>query len=141
MTRTLILIAPILLAACSGLPGLMREPTPAPVIETVTAGGPMPVADDATASDASEPQSPGRFPGFSVTRLSEENLPGLWLDTPLVRVETTGTIVAENGRQIDVILRPTGDARGSGSRLSPDGFAALGLARDAQPTLTVIGDV
>jgi hypothetical protein len=141
MKRILALFALFPLAACSGVPGLSRDQEPALVIGAVTAGGPLSVAADPTASAASEPQSAGRFLGFSVTSLGDASLPGLWLETPLVRTEMTGRVVAENGRQIDLVLRPSGGARGSGSRMSLAGFTALGIPLTALSTLTVIGDV
>ena len=141
MKKVLFLFVPILLTACVGVPGVMRPKEPPLVIEPVTAGGPVDVATDPTVSASTQPQSEGRFLGFSVTTIGDVTLPGLWLETPLVRTETTGRVVAENGRQIDVMLRPTGGARGSGSRLSFAGFTTLGIALDARPTLTVIGDV
>lgn len=141
------LLAPFLaisLAAC----GVVDRTADAPLtIATPPAGGPTTV--DATADQslgatdlpiAEQPQSEGRFLGFSVTSLGDATVPGLWLETPLVNAPTTGRIVAENGRQIAVELRPTGGARGSGSRLSLAGFTALGLQLTALSTLTVIGD-
>lgn len=135
-----IFLAPLLLLPLAACASLTRDDEPELVIEAVTAGGPVAIAADPTASAASEPQGEGRFLGFSVTSLGDASLPGLWLETPLVRTEMTGSVVAENGRQIDVILRPSGGARGSGSRLSLAGFTALGIPLTALSTLTVIGD-
>jgi hypothetical protein len=140
MKRTLALAFLIPLVACSGLPGLTRDEEPPRVIEAVTAGGPVSVSADPTQSSATEPRSE-RFLGFSVTSLGDASVPGLWLETPLVRTEMTGSVVAENGRQIALILRPSGGARGSGSRLSLEGFRALGMPLTSVSTLTVIGDV
>ncbi|WP_439138675.1 hypothetical protein [Roseicyclus sp.] len=141
------LLAPFLalsLAAC----GVVDRTADAPLtIETPPAGGPTTVdtATDQSLSSAEvpiaeQPQAEGRFLGFSVTSLGDATIPGLWLETPLVNAPMTGRIVAENGRQIAVELRPTGGARGSGSRLSLAGFTALGLQLTALSTLTVIGD-
>lgn len=137
MNRILCAALILPLAACN----LAREQEPALAIEVVTAGGPVAVSADPTVSAASLPQNEGRFLGFSVTTLADASLPGLWLDTPLVRTEMTGRVVAENGRQINLLLRPTGGARGSGSRMSLAGFNALGIPLTAITTLTVIGDV
>ena len=132
------------LAACS----VADRNADAPLtIETPPAGGPTavdaaidPALSTAEAPTIAEPQAEGRFLGFSVTSLSDALVPGVWLETPLVNAPTTGSVVAENGRQIAVELRPTGGARGSGSRLSLAGFTALGLPLTALTTLTVIGD-
>ena len=146
-TRIIPLLAPVLallLAACSLAE---REDVPPLTLETPAAGGPTTVdapidlsLATAEAPVGEAPQSAGRFLGFSVTSLGDATIPGLWLETPLVREQTTGWIVAENGRQIAVALRPTGGARGSGSRLSLAGFTALGLPLTALTTMTVIAD-
>ena len=140
--------AAILTLLCLTLTACMpggRDDTPPLVVETLQAGGPVAVApppsegaDVPLATPA--PASEGRFLGFSVTSLGDASVPGLWLETPLVKDPMTGRIVAENGRQIAVELRPTGGARGSGSRLSLEGFTALGLPLTALTTMTVIGD-
>lgn len=141
-------IAPFLLmslAACSGLPGLAPEQEPPVVIEAIPAGGPQNIDTDATLSESGSdpevvaPLAEPRFLGFSVTSLGDGSLPGLWLETPFVQTETPGRVIAENGRYLDVMLRPTGGTRGSGSRLSLEGFTALGLPLTAQTTMTVVG--
>lgn len=138
--NTAILIT-LSLSAC--MPGRPEAPPPM-VIATQPAGGPSPVAAaDAPIIDdlaTATPQSEGRFLGFSVTSLGDESVPGLWLETPLVSAPTSGRIIAESGLTIAVELRPTGGARGSGSRLSLEGFTALGLPATARVTMTVIGD-
>lgn len=132
------------LAACSAPDRAADAPLE---IATPPAGGPTTVAvagdqsPDAAASPVVEqPQAAPRFAGFSVTSLGDATMPGLWLETPLVNETTTGLVVAENGRQIAVELRPTGGARGSGSRLSLEGFTALGLPLTALTTMTVLVD-
>jgi hypothetical protein len=137
-------LAPLLLmslAACSGMPGLTRDQEPPVVIEAVSAGGPQSIDTNPTLLETDEiaPPAEPRFLGFSVTSLGDASLPGLWLETPFVRAETPGRVIAENGRQLDVMLRPTGGTRGSGSRLSLDGFTALGIPLTALTTLTVVG--
>jgi hypothetical protein len=57
-----------------------------------------------------------------------------------VSEEGPGRVVAESGRQLVVMLRPSGGARNSGSRLSLAAFQELGIALSALPTLTVISD-
>jgi hypothetical protein len=141
MKRSILAFLMIPLAACSGLPGTSRTPEPVLVIDAVVAGGPVDAITNTpdAAPDLRAAQGEPRFLGFSVTSLGDSSLPGLWLETPLVRSEQMGRIIAENGRQIDVWLRPTGGTRGSGSRLSLEGFTALGLPLTAQSTMTVVG--
>ncbi len=96
---------------------------------------------DGTEGDEADgtPAGPGGLLGFSVTSLGDATVPGLWLETPLVDSERQGRVVAENGQSIVVTLRPSGGERNSGSRLSLEGYQALGLPLTALPTLTVTG--
>ncbi|MBF9059929.1 hypothetical protein HKCCSP123_12125 [Rhodobacterales bacterium HKCCSP123] len=151
MTRVILVLSLLSLAACSGGSGFGnglggglfggRDRAEPVVIETPPVGGPTDVTDAAPASEAPDtPSGDGQFLGFSVTSLGDATQPGLWLETPLVTVEGPGRVVAENGRTIVVTLRPSGGEQGSGSRLSLAGFQALGLNLTALPTLTVISD-
>jgi hypothetical protein len=121
------------LAACSGGGGLFggRAPVePEPAI----------VAVDPTDTGSNVPAGEGQFLGFTVASLGDATAPGLWIETPLVSAEGPGRVVAENGMQLVVTLRPSGGARDSGSRLSVAAFQELGIALTALPTLTVISD-
>lgn len=141
MTRVLLLLSVLPLAACSGgigfgggLFGGRDRVDPAPI-------GAEPAAGTAVAAEGEpEPVGEGQFLGYSVASLGDATVAGLWLETPLVTVEGPGRVVAENGRQITVTLRPSGGERGAGSRLSLAGFQALGLDLTSLPTLTVISD-
>ncbi len=145
------LFAPLLLAAlaaCTQVPDDVVEDPPA-VAPLATPVGIAPVTtgaapDGAAAAAGRAPEiatgvsDPG-FLGFSVTSLGDVTSPGLWLETPLVAEEGPGRVVSENGLQLDLLLKPTGGARDSGSRLSLEGYQALGLDLAATPTLTVMG--
>jgi predicted small lipoprotein YifL len=76
--------------------------------------------------------------GTTVASLGDPTAPGLWLETPLVSVETEGRLEAENGNSVEVTLRPSGGEAGSGSRISLMAMQALGLGLTDLPTLTVI---
>lgn len=116
-------VAMLALGACVG-----ARPPAEPVPQVVAVAPELPSTSE------------GRFVGFTVASLGDATMPGLWLETPLVRDETPGRVVAESGRQLPVMLRPSGGARNSGSRLSLQGFQELGIAFGALPTLTVIAD-
>jgi hypothetical protein len=142
MTRYLAIALILPLAACSGGigGGLFGGPEePELVIDTPPAGGPVTVAADPLAP-AAAPEDEGRFLGFTVASLGDATVPGLWLETPLVTEEGPGRIVSESGLQLVLTLRPAGGPASAGSRLSLQGFQALGLSLTALPTLTVISD-
>ena len=91
------------------------------------------IGEDGATEAAGEPT----FIGFTVISLGDATDPGLWLETPLVDEETPGRVIGENGRVVFVTLRPSGGERGSGSRLSLQGYQVLGIALTALPTVTV----
>ncbi|NKX43541.1 hypothetical protein [Roseicyclus persicicus] len=146
MTRLIALALILPLAACSGGVGgglFGGRDEPELVIDTPPAGGPVAVAadpSDPAAAAAPTPAGDGLFIGFTVASLGDATVPGLWLETPLVTEEGPGRVVAENGMQLFLTLRPSGGARSAGSRLSLGGFQALGLDITSLPTLTVISD-
>jgi hypothetical protein len=76
--------------------------------------------------------------GTTVASLGDPASPGLWLETSLVSIETSGRVITEGGRSADVTLRPSGGAAGAGSRISLAAMQALGLNLTSLPTLSVI---
>jgi len=99
-----------------------------------------PVAIDAALTadtDVTEPAGDPNFLGFTVASLGDASRPGLWLETPLVEEEGPGNVISESGMILDVILIPLDAERGSGSRLSLEGFQTLGIPLTELPTLTV----
>lgn len=97
-------------------------------------------ADDAAGDEAAAPaQATGNL-GTTVASLGDPARPGLWLETPLVTVETQGRVEAANGTTAEVTLLPSGGRPGSGSRISLAAMQALGLGLTDLPTLTVIAD-
>lgn len=144
MTRCIALLAVLSLAACGGGAGPFAGGRAAPDLAVAPMADP-PVADAAAAVGSAEatadPTSDdGRFLGFTVASLGDATRPGLWLETPLVSEEGPGRVVAESGMQLTLTLIPSGGDRGAGSRLSLEGFQALGLDLTSLPTLTVISD-
>jgi len=93
-------------------------------------------ADGAVPDDGTGEDGP-RFLGFTVISLGDATQPGIWLETPLVEEEQPGRVIGENGRVAFVTLRPSGGERGSGSRLSLQGYQLLGIDLTALPTVTV----
>lgn len=107
---------------------------------------PPPVAADDTGAEdgagtptdeAAMPAPPAAGPlGTTVANLGDPARPGMWLETPLVSVETQGTITA-NGQSLQVTLYPSGGLPGSGSRISLAAMQALGLPLTSLPELSV----
>lgn len=63
--------------------------------------------------------------GTTVAALGDPAMSGLWMETPLVRREQTGTAQYRD-TTVALTLRPSGGAAGSGSRLSLLAMQALG---------------
>lgn len=91
------------------------------------------------ASEGVTPPATGTL-GTTVATLGDPARAGLWLETPLVMVETPGRIETESGATLDVTLIPSGGLPGSGSRISLAAMQALGLGLTDLATLTVIAD-
>lgn len=123
------------LAACSAGLGGRDDVAATPQIVAVP-----PAETIADGTGVVPPSGDGRFVGFTVASLGDASAPGLWIETPLVTEEQVGRVVSENGLQLPLMLRPTGGARNSGSRLSLAAFQELGIPLTALPTLTVISD-
>jgi len=61
----------------------------------------------------------GALIGRTVATLGNPADPGFWLETPLVDTPRQGRVTAvSSGKSVQVELRPTGGAEGSGSRIS-----------------------
>lgn len=73
----------------------------------------------------------GAVAGYSgrastVASLGDPSIPGLWMETPLVRSEQPGRLRSPNGKEVTVTLRPTSGEASSGSRVSISAMRALG---------------
>ena len=90
-------------------------PPPPPTARTVEQ------FDTTTAQDRAEavapPASGERRLGTTIASLGSPTDPGIWFKTPLVGEITQGR-VDYNGKSVNVELRPTGGAQGSGSQIS-----------------------
>lgn len=164
MTRVISLLAVLAVAGCAngGLAGLFNgdgqgsgigrsapevEAAPAEVITEAVVGeaaaediAPTESATRAAAVAEGDTGAGDSVRGFSVASLGDATVPGLWIETPLVDRDRTATVVAPNGTTVEVVARPSGGERGSGSRLSLAAFQALGLNLTSLPTVTVIAD-
>lgn len=96
--------------------------------------------DETAEAAAGAEAGDGLILGFAVASLGDANVPGLWMETPLVSAEGPGRVVGPDGRTVSVTLRPSGGGPGSGSRLSLQAMQALGIDLAELPTVTVISD-
>ena len=133
--RQVVLVAPVLvLGGCATLheafgPASATEAGPEPAVETLDPTPPPPPAantaaefDTTTAEDRAEalaaPEPAGeRVLGTTLATLGAPADPGIWLKTPFVQSVTEGRVEYQ-GRSVNLELRPSGGAAGSGSRLS-----------------------
>ncbi|RDC73393.1 hypothetical protein DLJ49_07430 [Rhodovulum sp. 12E13] len=78
--------------------------------------------------------------GTTVASLGSPAEPGFWAETPLVSAVRPGRLTnPATGASVQVELRPSGGAPGSGSRVSLPAFRVLGAPLTALPELTVTG--
>ncbi len=97
-----------------------------------------PDADDETDLAALASPGPGGDLGETIASLGSPSEGGAWLRTPMVGSPQSGRVVdEESGRELDVELRPSGGVPGTGSRLSLEGYQALGINPTELPRLRV----
>jgi len=74
--------------------------------------------------------------GVTIASLGPPAEPGIWLKTPLVTVLTAGRVAYE-GKTINIELRPSGGAAGSGSQISLAAMRLLEAPLTSLPEITV----
>jgi len=141
-----------LLAGCANSrpqPVTLFTPTGEPLVDIeAPPGDPVPDATGAdgagdtaeTAAVAEAGASPHGAPdvyGITVATLGDATEPGLWIETPFAQIEMPGRVISESGRVVELTLRPSGGALGSGSRISLAAMQALGLSLTDLAILTV----
>ena len=153
--RVVFVIAVAMLAGCStpSFQGMFGT-TPAPVATSPvqTLDPTPPPAPPVTAGTAEqfdttsqeerdaalvvEPPAEDPLLGTTIASLGSPTEPGIWLKTPLVTALAPGRIMYE-GQTINVELRPSGGAVGSGSQISLAAMRLIGAPLTALPELTV----
>jgi hypothetical protein len=97
---------------------LETAPPPPETARTVEQFDTTTAQDRAEAVAAPKPAGERRL-GSTIASLGSPTDPGFWLKTPLVTKITQGRIeYPSNGKTVNVELRPSGGAAGSGSQLS-----------------------
>ena len=74
--------------------------------------------------------------GTTIASLGSPTEPGIWLKTPLVTTLTAGRVIYQ-GNAINIELRPSGGAAGSGSQISLAAMRLLEAPLTGLPELTV----
>ena len=92
---------------------------------------------DAEREAATEVASSGGSLGTTVASLGDPSKPGFWLETPLVKSETSGIVEAANGKRVNVTLIPIPGEATAGSRISLSAMRALDLDLTSLPTVSV----
>ena len=77
--------------------------------------------------------------GTTIASLGAPTDPGIWLETPLVTALTPGRITYQ-GTSINVELRPSGGAPGSGSQISLAAMRLIGAPLTSLPELMVFAN-
>lgn len=157
-----LIFAPLLLAACASpslqlvqtKPEVVMNPDPVPTsTETLDPTPPPPPPprartveqfDTTTAEDRAEalavkPKPTGeRKLGKTIGSLGSPTDPGIWIKTPLVKTLVMGrVVVSSSGKSVNIELRPSGGAAGSGSQVSLAAMRLLGVPFTDLPELVL----
>ena len=148
MRWTLIIL--LSLTGCGMIPGMSSDvPEPTGLSETNSdvsgAGQQRPQARPADgvgagSAQTAAPQATSGPLGRTVASLGNAAEPGLWLKTPLVRVQQAGQVRYDvSGKTVDVTLIPIDGPATAGSRLSLGAMQALGAPLTGLVDIEVIG--
>ena len=92
-------------------------------------------AEDRAAALAA-PSGGGRRLGTTIASLGSPTDPGIWFKTPLVTEVTQGRVVYQ-GNSVNVELRPSGGASGSGSQIALAAMRLIEAPLTGLPEVTV----
>ncbi|WP_458790184.1 D-galactarate dehydratase [Yoonia sp. MH D7] len=156
--KYVVLFPALILAGCAqpllqgpnsttGAPDVMpatldSTPPPAPpsAARTVAQFDTTTAEDRAVATAAPQPASETNL-GKTVATLGSPADPGIWLKTPLVQTLVSGRAVyGANGKSVNLELRPSGGAAGSGSQISLPAMRLLDAPLTGLLELTVYKD-
>ena len=88
------------------------------------------------AAATSTPTGGAQRLGVTIASLGSPTDPGIWFKTPLVAAMTQGRIVYK-GTSVNVELRPSGGAQGSGSQISLAAMRLIGAPLTGLPEVSV----
>ena len=93
-------------------------------------------AEQRQAAVAPPAETGARALGTTIASLGSPTEPGIWMKTPLVNAVTEGR-VDYKGKSVNVELRPSGGAAGSGSQISLAAMRLLEAPLTGLPEVTV----
>lgn len=111
-------------------------PPPPPSARTVEQFDTTTAEDRAEALAAPEAPEPSNELGTTIASLGSPAEPGIWLKTPLVTTLTPGRVEYQ-GNSVNVELRPSGGAAGSGSQMSLAAMRLIEAPLTSLPEITV----
>ena len=115
-------------------------PPPPPASATTAAEFDTTSEEDRAAAQGAASGGETRL-GTTLATLGNPAEPGIWIATPLVQAVTAGRVETAGGEAINLELRPSGGAVGSGSEISLPAMQLLGLPLTAIEELTVLPPV
>jgi len=132
---------PLALFTPTGEPLVDIEAPPGdPVQDAIAVDGAADTAEGVAAEENANPHGAPDVYGITVATLGDATDPGLWIETPFAQIEMPGRVISESGRIVELTLRPSGGALGSGSRISLEAMQALGLSLTDLAILTVTSE-
>lgn len=135
-------------AAPGGVVAPVEPDTPPETLDPTPPPPPPPTArtveqfDTTTAEDRAEALAPTPIAatsaslGTTIASLGSPSDPGIWLKTPLVTTLTPGRVEYQ-GNSVNVELRPSGGAAGSGSQMSLAAMRLIEAPLTGLPEVTV----
>ncbi len=118
-------------------PTLDPTPPPAPPTNATTVEQFDTTTDeDRAEATAVEVSSAEQSLGTTIASLGPPTEPGIWLKTPLVTTLTEGRVEYQ-GKSINIELRPSGGAAGSGSQISLAAMRLLDAPLTGLPEISV----
>ncbi len=111
-------------------------PPPPPTSATTVDQFDTTTEEDRAAATEVEADDAAQELGVTIASLGSPTVPGIWLETPLVTELTPGQITYQD-KTINVELRPSGGALGSGSQISLAAMRLLEAPLTGLPEITV----
>ena len=114
----------------------MPPPPPPPATATTVEEFDTTTAADRAAAVVVQASAAEQRLGTTIASLGSPTEPGIWLKTPLVKSVRSGRVVYQD-KSVNVELRPSGGAPGSGSQISLAAMRLIGAALTGLPEIEV----
>lgn len=153
--RTVMIIGALFgLSACDTMNGLVPGTTGAPMETVATTATGQPATKPLPSTPTAVPDPSHKVPAptaveeapiesamtlYTVASLGDPSKPGKWMETPLVETQQMATVTDPNtGKSTQVTLIPISGEDSAGSRLSMEGYRALGADLTTLVNLNVV---